>query len=54
MVGAGDDNTPAGRRIVAAIVLAWGKQPRQGSADGDAREQQDQRMREFHPQEIMV
>ena len=48
MIRARDDDAAAGRRIVAAIVLAGGKHPRQHGANGDARDEQDHGMRQLH------
>jgi hypothetical protein len=45
MVRAGDDDAAACRRIVAAIVLARRKHPRQHGAEGDARDKKDHGMR---------
>ena len=48
MVRAGDDDAAACRRIVAALVLARRKHPRQHGARGDARDKKDHGVRQLH------
>ena len=48
MIRAGDDDAAARRRIVAAIVLARGKHPRQHGARGNARDEKDHGVRQLH------
>jgi hypothetical protein len=48
MVCTGDDDAAACRWIVAAIVLAGGKHPRQHGAHGDARDEKDHGVRQLH------
>ncbi len=48
MVGAGDNQSSSGRRIVAAVEFARREQPRHGRRNDDAGEQQDERRRQAH------
>ena len=45
VIGAGDDDAPAGVGVVAAIVLARGQNPRQGRGHGDRPAEKHDRMR---------